>query len=171
MRILPCSSMAVQRWEHDACCLPVMCGSHTGSLTHPRTPLPCASLLPEVFPLIIFIAKHKGSQASPMAGVAHCCWPVPCCRTVPADVCAAPEDAALTGAWELHLSGMNSNPLNVEGCTHSPPRFAEVLWVCLKASVVFLFPSTDFCLALEAVCKILEGLLLLFSLSGMSGSA
>lgn len=40
----------------------------------------------------------------------------------------------------------------------------------LKVSVAFLFPSTDFCLAVEAVCKILEGLLLLFSLSGMSGS-
>lgn len=50
---------------------------------------------------------------------------------------------------------------------YTPPCFTGVLWVCLKASVVFL--STDFCLALEAVCKILEGLLLLFSLSGMSG--
>lgn len=58
----------------------------------------------------------------------------------------------------------------MEGCTHSPPCFAEVLWVCLKASVAFLFPSTDFCLALQEVCKILEGLLLLFSLSGTSGS-
>lgn len=65
---------------------------------------------------------------------------------------------------------MISNPLEAEDCINSLPCFAEVLWVGLKASLVLLFPSTDFCLALEAVCKILEGLLLLFSLSGMSGS-
>lgn len=53
---------------------------------------------------------------------------------------------------------------------YTPPCFTGVLWVCLKASVVFLFLSTGFCLALQAVCKILEGLLLLFFLSGMSSS-
>lgn len=61
-------------------------------------------------------------------------------------------------------------PAEAEGCALSPLCSAEVLWVGLKAPVAFLFPSAGFCLALGAVCKILEGLLLLFSRSGMSGS-
>lgn len=74
---------------------------------------------------------------------------------------AEKEPAQLRGTEgaALHLWEMNSRPW----C------FAEVLCIYLRASIAFLFPSADFCLALEAVCKILEGLLLLFSLSAVSG--
>jgi len=101
----------------------------TGSRAHPRTPLPCAPLPAEISPLVIFVAKRERSQPSPTAGVARCCWPVPHCRAVPGDACTAPQGAALISAWELHLRRANSNPLKVEGCTHSPLCFAGIVWV------------------------------------------
>lgn len=158
MRILLCSFMAARGQEHGGCCLAATCVQ--------RTPAPgTASYAPALhLPPCrndFFHYLHGRTEKS-----VRCCG-----RLHPT---AEQSPCSTQGCSDLWLGAAplrgEFRPLEAEGCALSPLCSAEVLWVGLKAPVAFLFPSTRFGLALGAVCKILEGLLLLFSLSGMSGS-
>lgn len=97
---------------------------------HPCTPLPCTFLPEQIFPLVIFIAKHERSQPSSMAGVMRCCSL--CLAATQSLRCPwAPKGAPLISAWELHLWGMNLDPLKEEKCCthlHASQGFCGFVW-------------------------------------------